>query len=394
MNRAHRSIIVLGTALLVGNCVPVAAYADTSAELQAQLNQAQSDLSGLYADAEDASNELNKTMDDLMFTQKSIDETSVQIQDRQSELNAAQETLKQTVSTQYKDGTISLLSILLSSADLEDFIGRLYYANKVSASYSEQINTVKDLQNDLTMKQASLEEQKLSLEQLRDEQEKRKDELNASTAEVQAYVNGLSTELQEALAAEEAARVEAERAAAEAALEAARAEEAAKAAEAEEAAQREQPAAQQEVHDNSAQQSEDEPQAQAAHTNEQQSSTAEPASSGLSNMEARTAVVNYVLAQMDKPYVWATHGPDSFDCSGLTGAAYEQIGYFIGYSDSYQEQYCNKPASAAVYGDIVWRPGHVGICIGNGVTVEAHSPSMGIGYGSVSNFQRSGSPLG
>lgn len=117
-------------------------------------------------------------------------------------------------------------------------------------------------------------------------------------------------------------------------------------------------------------------------------------SSGLSNMAARTSVVNYVLAQVGKAYVWATHGPDTFDCSGLTGAAYDSIGYFVGYSDSYQEQFCNKPASEAVYGDIVWRPGHVGLCIGGGVTVEAHNPALGIGYGSIYNFQRSGSPLG
>jgi LysM repeat protein len=37
-------------------------------------------------------------------------------------------------------------------------------------------------------------------------------------------------------------------------------------------------------------------------------------------------VLNYALAQSGKPYRFFTAGPDTFDCSGLTLAAYAQIG--------------------------------------------------------------------
>ena len=37
-------------------------------------------------------------------------------------------------------------------------------------------------------------------------------------------------------------------------------------------------------------------------------------------------VVAYALAQIGDPYVYAADGPDAFDCSGLTMAAYAQIG--------------------------------------------------------------------
>ena len=36
-------------------------------------------------------------------------------------------------------------------------------------------------------------------------------------------------------------------------------------------------------------------------------------------------IINYSRAQLGKPYVFATSGPDSFDCSGLTKAAGRQI---------------------------------------------------------------------
>jgi cell wall-associated NlpC family hydrolase len=38
------------------------------------------------------------------------------------------------------------------------------------------------------------------------------------------------------------------------------------------------------------------------------------------------AVIAYAKAQLGKPYRFAAAGPDAFDCSGLTAAAYAQIG--------------------------------------------------------------------
>ncbi len=421
MNTTHRRIAVaLSTALLVGGTFPTTAFSDTPAELQTQLDTANAQLDALYASAEAASNELNKTLDDLTATQADIEDTAAQIDSKQTELASAQRRLERMVAASYKDGSVSLLSIFRASKDFEDFVSRIHYANKVSESYSQQIQEVKEIQEDLIVDKASLEAQQAELEQLRDAQERQRAQLVAKANEAESYVAGLSSELQEALAAEAAARAEAARAEAAAALESAGGSESTGAVDASSAnvpvaAPKEQ--ATDERKDTAEQQREttsqdgeeqkeekkEEPQEEPNEQKETDSSPSEDTSSRESdtstpaqqsaNTDARAAVVNYVLAQVGKPYVWATHGPDSFDCSGLTGAAYEQIGLFVGYSDSYQVQYCNKPASEAVYGDIVWRPGHVGLCIGSGVTVEAFNPSRGVGYGSVDSFQLSGSPL-
>ena len=37
-------------------------------------------------------------------------------------------------------------------------------------------------------------------------------------------------------------------------------------------------------------------------------------------------VVSYAMAQLGKPYRFFTAGPNTYDCSGLTLAAYAQIG--------------------------------------------------------------------
>ncbi|MBQ6491712.1 MAG: C40 family peptidase [Atopobiaceae bacterium] len=108
----------------------------------------------------------------------------------------------------------------------------------------------------------------------------------------------------------------------------------------------------------------------------------------------RSVVVSAAYSRVGCSYVYAAGGPNSFDCSGLTSWCYAQAGIGIGHSSGSQSGFCTKPASQAVAGDIVWRPGHVGICIGNGQTIEAFSPGQGVGFGSVYSFQTAGSPVG
>lgn len=56
----------------------------------------------------------------------------------------------------------------------------------------------------------------------------------------------------------------------------------------------------------------------------------QPAASGVS------AVVDYALAQVGKPYRFFSKGPDAFDCSGLTLAAYRQIGINLVHYSAWQ----------------------------------------------------------
>ena len=87
-----------------------------------------------------------------------------------------------------------------------------------------------------------------------------------------------------------------------------------------------------------------------------------------------------------------TSEKSGFDCSGLVKYCYAVAGYNVSHSSRSLRAYCSKPASQAVAGDIVWRPGHVGICIGGGKTIEAMSPSQGVTFGSTSSFSLAGSP--
>jgi peptidoglycan DL-endopeptidase CwlO len=94
------------------------------------------------------------------------------------------------------------------------------------------------------------------------------------------------------------------------------------------------------------------------------------------------AAVSYAMAQVGDAYVYGAAGPDAFDCSGLTMAAWAQAGVALPHSSS--AQYSSGPAvpaSALQPGDLVfyYSPiSHVGMYIGNGMIVHAANPSTGV----------------
>ncbi len=87
------------------------------------------------------------------------------------------------------------------------------------------------------------------------------------------------------------------------------------------------------------------------------------------------------------PYKWGATGPSSFDCSGFTQWVYKKNGKSIPRTSSGQKSGGKVISLSNVKpGDIVWRPGHVGIYVGGGRVI--HSPHSGavVSYTSLSGF--------
>jgi len=117
---------------------------------------------------------------------------------------------------------------------------------------------------------------------------------------------------------------------------------------------------------------------------------------------AAATAISYARQQLGKPYVWAGTGPDGFDCSGLTQAAWSAAGVSIPRTS--EDQWADLPhVSTPQPGDLVFfpgsdgtwsAPGHVALVIGGGQMIQAYgrgvpvevSPLNGDGAGGIVGY--------
>ncbi|MET9831259.1 NlpC/P60 family protein [Streptomyces sp. NPDC006385] len=91
------------------------------------------------------------------------------------------------------------------------------------------------------------------------------------------------------------------------------------------------------------------------------------------------AAISYAYSKLGSPYVWGATGPDAFDCSGLTQAAYRSAGLSLPRTTYTQIDAGRRVSrSELLPGDLVFfysSISHVGLYIGNGQMIHAPNPS-------------------
>lgn len=94
------------------------------------------------------------------------------------------------------------------------------------------------------------------------------------------------------------------------------------------------------------------------------------------------AAVAYARGALGKPYVWGATGPDGFDCSGLTQAAWRAAGVALPRTTYTQINVGQRvPRSRLAPGDLVFfysGISHVGLYVGGGRMIHAPRPGAAV----------------
>jgi cell wall-associated NlpC family hydrolase len=332
-------------------------------EAHARAVEVREQVDRLYREAGTATQHYNEAQEAVDEQQALVDELLDQAAGAADRVNEARRTLGAFAAAQYRAGAggLSETATLLLASDPQAFFDRNHTLDRLTemqrralADFDEQRADAERQSADasvalseLEQRQAELQEQQEAVQGRLAEARRLMDELDAQARAELAELERLEREEAERRAEAERQRLaeeEAARAAAQAQAEA-------------EAAQREQEPATGDAGDAGEQ---------------------APADSGGSYATQAEAAIAFAEAQLGKPYVWGATGPNSYDCSGLTQAAWRAAGVDIPRVTWDQVNTGTRVARDQLLpGDLVFfydDISHVGLYIGEGMMIHAPKP--------------------
>ncbi|MFJ9740166.1 NlpC/P60 family protein [Streptomyces sp. NPDC101166] len=335
------------------------AQAAPSADGKPSLEEVEKKVGDLYRQAESATEKYNAAKEKTAQQRTRVDGLLDDVARRTEKLNEAREELGSFAAAQYRTGasTPDTATFLLADTP-QDYFDQTQLMDRLTSRQKESVDAYVTEQS-ATMKKR--QEASRSLQTLTTSQ----NDLKTAKATVQKKLSDARVLLSQ-LTAQEKARL--------AEIEKRRQQEAArKAAELarQQAAER---AAQEESAGSAGSDTpSSSPSAPSAPSSSASSSTAD-ASYGTKAGKA----LSFARAQIGKPYVWGATGPDSYDCSGLTQAAWKAAGVSLPRT-TYDQVGAGTTVSLAdaLPGDLIFfydDVTHVGLYIGNGMMIHAPKP--------------------
>ncbi|MCX5331935.1 MULTISPECIES: C40 family peptidase [unclassified Streptomyces] len=324
------------------------ATAAPSTDDKPSIEEVEKKVDDLYRQAESATEKYNSAKEKTSKQRKEVDTLLDDVAQRTQKLNEAREELGTFAAAQYRTGASAPDTATFLLADSpQDYFDQTQLMGRMT---SRQKDAVDDYVSEQSATMKKRQEATDSLETLSDSQS----DLKTAKATVQRKLSA-ARELLSQLTAEEKARL--------AAIEKKKQEEAARKA----AELAKQQAAEQKAAEEAA----------AAEESASSSSSSSEASDSSYATKAEKALA-FARSQVGKPYVWGATGPDSYDCSGLTQAAWNAAGISLPRT-TYDQVNAGttvtlanaKPGDLVFFYDDVT---HVGIYIGNGKMIHAPKP--------------------
>ncbi|MEU8954019.1 NlpC/P60 family protein [Streptomyces sp. NPDC048518] len=278
-------------------------------------------VDALYREAETATEKYNGAKEKAEKAEKSLTALRDEAARRTEKLNSARDTLGSYATAQYRAGGIDPAVQLALSSDPEQFLDRAARADRAGG---RQAVALRDVRKQLH-----------GVEQLRDTADDRLAALRARQAELRKHKKTVTEKLGEAkrLLSRLTAHQRAELAA---------------------------------------------PTSERATRTHTHTRDASPRTAKAPTTRAASAV-SYAYKALGSPYVWGATGPNAFDCSGLTQAAYRAAGVSLPRTTYAQINAGRRVTRSELRpGDLVFfysGISHVGLYVGHGQMIHAPNPS-------------------
>ncbi|MDQ0941313.1 C40 family peptidase [Streptomyces sp. V1I1] len=330
------------------------------AEPKPSVEEVQKKVDDLYRQAGTATQKYNKAKEATEEKRREVDELLDDAAKRTDKLNESRRELGTYAAAQYRTGAVTPTAALLFADSPQAYFDQTQLMDRMT---DRQRSVIDDYETQRAAAAEQRAEATKSLESLtRSQQALRtsKQDVQAKLAEARTLLSKLTAEEKARLAAIERKQEEEARRKAEAKAK----EEAEARAEAERRRQEQE-------------------QNQGGGTGTDTGSDTGSGSTGGATYAAKAEkVLSFARSQIGKPYVWGASGPSSYDCSGLTQAAWKAAGVDLPRTTWDQVKVGQRVETKDLLpGDLVFfydDISHVGIYIGDGKMIHAPKPGANV----------------
>ncbi len=126
-------------------------------KVEAEIKKLEEKINTTKKELEDAENEIH-------ILSENIKETEEKLEKKEEELEESEEAFGSRLRVMYKNGNVGHLEVLLSSANLKDFISRTRMLQKIAEHDVELIEDIKEQKDEIERERTNLKSQRVSLE--------------------------------------------------------------------------------------------------------------------------------------------------------------------------------------------------------------------------------------
>ncbi|MFC8591518.1 C40 family peptidase [Streptomyces atroolivaceus] len=324
------------------------------------IEEVQKKVDALYRQAGTATQQYNKAKTASAEQRSKVDGLLEAAAKRADKLNETRRELGNYAAAQYRSGSIAPTATFFLADDPQSYFDQDQLMARMTSQQQQAVTDFRAQQKEAAAKRV---EATKSLETLTESQAT----LRTSKQQVQTKLAEARTLLSELTAEEKARLAELERK-----------------KEAEARRKAEELARQQAAAKEKAEQAAKEEAAKEEAAQEQPATGTGTGGTGSDSGYATKAgkVLAFAAAQIGKPYVWGATGPSSYDCSGLTQAAWREAGVGLPRTTWDQVEVGTRVATADLQpGDLVFfydDISHVGIYKGDGMMIHAPKPGANV----------------